>query len=172
MLDNPWHVKNVQNFLFLNCPECEFKTKKENIFHNHAVQCHPSSILLFSNENEYDPLELKSSQEFEEIESENFVPEDLQNEETLEDIMFPEEEEIFNSQFKPTTNKVIKSKKDVMEKSTNEKSGIEQKQVFHFCSFCSAKCESMENLKIHIKRHQNVLPMAIIRRVLLGFEIH
>jgi len=167
MLDNPWHVKNIQNFLFLNCPECEFKTKKEHIFHDHAVQRHPSSFVLFHNLNEYDPLEHESSQKFEEIKAEHFVLKDLQNEETLEDIMFPEEEDIFNSQFEPTTTKVTKSKK-----STNDKSVIEQKKVFHFCSYCSAKCESMENLKIHFKKHQDVLPMAIIRRVLSGFRIY
>ena len=114
MLDNPWHVKNIQNFLFLNCPECDFKTKKENIFHDHAIQRHPSSFVLFNNLDEYDPLELESSQKYEVTKTENFVPKDLQNEETLEDIMFPEEEEIFNSQFKPPTTKVIKSKKEVM----------------------------------------------------------
>ena len=32
MGDNPWLVRNVQAFSFLNCPECTFKVKAENLF--------------------------------------------------------------------------------------------------------------------------------------------
>ena len=43
MLVNPWLVENVHAFSFLNCPECAFKTKTEDIFKTHAVSNHPLS---------------------------------------------------------------------------------------------------------------------------------
>ena len=44
---NPWLVENVHAFSFLNCPECAFKTKTEDIFKTHAVSNHPLSCMLF-----------------------------------------------------------------------------------------------------------------------------
>ena len=44
---NPWLVENIQTFSFLNCPECAFKTKTEDMFENHAVGNHPLSFMLF-----------------------------------------------------------------------------------------------------------------------------
>ena len=32
MSENPWHVESIQDFAFLNCPECAFKTKEEGYF--------------------------------------------------------------------------------------------------------------------------------------------
>ena len=32
MSDNPWLVEDLKAFWFLNCPECEFKTQKEEFF--------------------------------------------------------------------------------------------------------------------------------------------
>ena len=44
---NPWKVETVQAFYFLNCPECAFKTKTENMFKMHAFSNHPLSCILF-----------------------------------------------------------------------------------------------------------------------------
>ena len=44
---NPWLVENVQAFSFLNCPECGFKVKEENLFQDHAVKNHSMSSVLF-----------------------------------------------------------------------------------------------------------------------------
>ena len=44
---NPWLVENVQAFSFLNCPECGFKVKEENLFQDHAVKNHSLSSVLF-----------------------------------------------------------------------------------------------------------------------------
>ena len=44
---NPWSVKNIQEFSFLNCPECVFKVKEEHIFQDHAVKHHSLSSVLF-----------------------------------------------------------------------------------------------------------------------------
>ena len=46
--DNPWHVDSIQTFWFLKCPECNFDSKKEGIFQDHAIENHPKSWELFS----------------------------------------------------------------------------------------------------------------------------
>ena len=47
MQENPWSVGSIQSFLFLNCPECDFKTRMKNVFINHAHHKHPLSKVLF-----------------------------------------------------------------------------------------------------------------------------
>ena len=45
--ENPWLVENIQEFSFLNCPECAFKAKEENVFQDHAVKNHSMSHIYF-----------------------------------------------------------------------------------------------------------------------------
>ena len=45
---NPWSVNNINDFWFLTCPECAFKTKEQHKFQSHAVQNHPQSSELFN----------------------------------------------------------------------------------------------------------------------------
>ena len=47
MEKNPWKVKSIQAFAFLKCPECDFNTKEETFFQDHAVEKHPLSFVLF-----------------------------------------------------------------------------------------------------------------------------
>ena len=47
MKKNPWKVKSIQEFTCLNCPECDFNSKKETIFQDHAIEKHPLSFVLF-----------------------------------------------------------------------------------------------------------------------------
>jgi hypothetical protein len=47
MFANPWLVENIQEFSFLNCPECAFKVKDEDTFQDHAVRNHSQSSALF-----------------------------------------------------------------------------------------------------------------------------
>ena len=49
---NPWEVHCIKDFLFLNCPECAFKTKVGDFFQDHATKNHPSSSAFY----ERDPL--------------------------------------------------------------------------------------------------------------------
>ena len=50
MMDiNPWQVESIQAFYFLKCPECAFDTKEENYFHEHALENHPLSLVIFWN---------------------------------------------------------------------------------------------------------------------------
>ena len=47
MSANPWLVENIQEFSFLNCPECAFKVKEEDKFQDHAARNHSQSYALF-----------------------------------------------------------------------------------------------------------------------------
>ena len=49
---NPWLVDNIDDFWFLNYPECAFKTKIQNDFQKHAVGDHTSSSVLFSDDSD------------------------------------------------------------------------------------------------------------------------
>ena len=44
---NPWAVDNIQEFYFLQCPECNYIDKEENSFQDHAVENHPLSVAFY-----------------------------------------------------------------------------------------------------------------------------
>ena len=44
---NPWDVENLQDFYYLCCPECVFRTKEENEFTTHCLNLHPNSMRFF-----------------------------------------------------------------------------------------------------------------------------
>ena len=50
MTSNPWQVESIQAFSCLKCPECDFDTKEENLFENHAKENHPLSLVFFDKE--------------------------------------------------------------------------------------------------------------------------
>ena len=65
-MSNPWLVDDIEDFWFLNCPECAFKTKEQKDFQKHAVGNHTLSLALFS----YDSSEsLEAATNNEEIEN-------------------------------------------------------------------------------------------------------
>ena len=47
MENNPWEVESIQAFAYLNCPQCDFKTKDEDFFQDHAIDKHPLSHMFF-----------------------------------------------------------------------------------------------------------------------------
>ena len=40
---NPWLVENLDDFNFLCCPECAYKSKDDKAFIEHAIEKHPKS---------------------------------------------------------------------------------------------------------------------------------
>ena len=52
MNTNPWLVDSIKAFSFLNCPECNFRTKEENLFGYHAAKNHPLSTAFFDKQTE------------------------------------------------------------------------------------------------------------------------
>ena len=45
--NNPWDVDSIQAFTFLKCPECNFDSKDEENFQDHAIENHPLSFVFF-----------------------------------------------------------------------------------------------------------------------------
>ena len=50
MNSNPWNVGSIDDFSYLNCPECTFHTKGKTYFQDHAKKNHPLSSVLFGSE--------------------------------------------------------------------------------------------------------------------------
>ena len=62
MANNPWDVESIKDFYFLKCPECDFNTKEENSFENHATENHPLSFVLFDKkyvEEDFNKIDIK-----------------------------------------------------------------------------------------------------------------
>ncbi len=38
---NPWSIKNLDEFMFYCCPQCDHQTKSQITFLNHAFLIHP-----------------------------------------------------------------------------------------------------------------------------------
>ena len=47
---NPWLVDSIHEFWTLQCPECTFYSKEEEVFEDHAIESHSSSYVLFGKE--------------------------------------------------------------------------------------------------------------------------
>ena len=72
MAENPWQVESIKAFYYLKCPECQYHTKEENLFENHAVENHPLSNVFFENKTVTKLFDTKSkSLSISGIESEN-----------------------------------------------------------------------------------------------------
>ena len=62
MAQNPWAVESIQAFYFLKCPECDFDTKEEESFENHATENHLLSFVLFDKKyvnEDFDTIDIK-----------------------------------------------------------------------------------------------------------------
>lgn len=60
--ENPWQVSTIQDFSYLNCPECSFKTKENCFFEDHALKNHPLCYVLFGNSHSPDKRLLEFSE--------------------------------------------------------------------------------------------------------------
>ena len=56
MNTNPWLVDSIKAFSFLNCPECTFRTKEENLFGYHAAKNHSLSTAFFDKQTELEQM--------------------------------------------------------------------------------------------------------------------
>ena len=68
---NPWIVESIEAFSFYCCPECDLKTKNEDYFKKHAIECHNKSKVFFrmlkpGNTTNIDPLEVETEFECQE----------------------------------------------------------------------------------------------------------
>ena len=73
MGDNPWQVESIQDFVYLNCPECSFKTKEETHFHDHAVSNHPMCFVLFNQVGNGNEIVIQEVEEIEDQKPQYFI---------------------------------------------------------------------------------------------------
>ena len=88
MNSNPWNVGSIDEFSYLNCPECTFHSKEKTSFENHATRNHPLSsvlfgtatkVITFSSKYELNQLkQLTSDQKCREIVSKYKLPDNIQ----------------------------------------------------------------------------------------------
>ena len=94
---NPWLVENVKAFSFLNCPECAFKVKEENLFQDHAMKHHSLSSVLFGSSSKTECVYIKSEPnedimedpliKTESTETEDIIEPEMTESEPIEDII-------------------------------------------------------------------------------------
>ena len=87
MNSNPWNVGSIDEFSYLNCPECTFHSKEKTSFENHATRNHPLSsvlfgtatkVIAFSSRNELNQLkQLTSDQKCKDIVSKYNLPDNI-----------------------------------------------------------------------------------------------
>ena len=53
---NPWASMNLEEFLFYNCPECEYRGSFESDFYQHAVNTHQKAKQVFEPESDSEPI--------------------------------------------------------------------------------------------------------------------
>ena len=53
---NPWVSKDLREFVFYHCPECEFQSPMENQFYQHAVNTHEKAKEVFEEPEYCEPL--------------------------------------------------------------------------------------------------------------------
>ena len=49
ILQNPWSVKDLEEFLYFCCPECDTKDQSKELFLKHALDKHPDSREILIN---------------------------------------------------------------------------------------------------------------------------
>ena len=62
---NPWLVSSLDDFSYLCCPECVYRSKETNSFQAHALQNHPKSLALFIGTSSSDSLIKDEPEEYE-----------------------------------------------------------------------------------------------------------
>ena len=78
---NPWLVENIDDFNFLCCPECAYKSKDEDAFIEHAFDNHPKS---------------KESLIFRDAEEESSEKKTIQNEKKVVKVISPPPKNVAN----------------------------------------------------------------------------
>jgi hypothetical protein len=173
MQENPWLVGIIQSFLFLNCPECDFKTRKKNFFQNHAHHKHPLSKVLFEQSMKKNLLDFKDLGLIEQASfpikltdfrpNENSFHWESNNEKTLEELMFSEVN--FDKETSDNAEQMkIKSLNEgkVKNNISNETQTNRHKELTYNCSYCDVKLKSVSDIRQHNKVHENVLPIALL----------
>ena len=170
MQENPWSVGSIQSFLFLNCPECDFKTRMKNFFINHAHHKHPLSKVLFEQSMKKDLPDFKDlgliEQDSFQIELTDFSPNEnsfhleSNSEKTLEELMFADVN--FDKETSENNEQKSLNGRKVKNNISNETQTNKSEELNYNCCYCNVKLKSVSDLRQHNKLHENVLPIALL----------
>ena len=169
MSANPWLVENIQEFSFLNCPECAFKVKEEDKFQEHAVRNHSQSSALFGHNAKSEFINVKTEPSSE-ISSEHFqcvLP--LNDDEITgfkisldeqkidpSDSVLPKKEKTFDEviELEASTSNIQKRKSpsdQSSNKSKRTKVQLESRKDVE-CDFCSFSTFERSDLVLHVQK--------------------
>ena len=169
MAVNPWHVKNLEDFTFICCPECIYKSKDAKSFECHALQNHPGSIDFFQIDKVSVVLETISNIDLQRNNSQPCVNESFKSEEEIEcipDAIKAEEIEPENNSDHEVFpdleshgiedleegNQVGKSENDLKETESIQKVSKEKRnENLTRCLICLNNCVSIKAKHEHIK---------------------
>lgn len=76
--DNPWNGKDVMDFNFFCCPECDYQSKTVTLFQNHALDSHPLSKEVFEKS-------VQVKEEYFEYNDDIILPSDQETKEEVKD---------------------------------------------------------------------------------------
>ena len=182
---NPWLVEDLDDFYFLCCPECSYKSKDDEAFMDHAVENHPKSKAssVFS-EAEQKLSKQHSISKVEKVVKVISAPENVQNlkkvvkiinfPKTVSSIDLPKEKDVEKIQLVKKENpddfddfKAIESIKHkfvdgkLVLTKTFEKPQVHEKKKPHQCSLCESSFSQKYSLKMHISAvHDGVKPFS------------
>ena len=170
MQENPWLVGSIQSFLFLNCPECDFKTRMKNFFINHAHHKHPLSKVLFEQSIKRDLSDFKDlgliEQDSFKIELTDFSPNEnsfhleSNSEKTLEELMFADVN--FDKETSENNKQKSLNGREVKNNISNETQTNKSEELPYNCVYCNVKLKRVSDIRQHNKLHENALPMALL----------
>ena len=118
MTQNPWQVESIQAFVYINCPECSFKTKEEGFFQEHAVASHPNCFALFGRSDiVIQEVEDHKPEYYIEVKADE-VPSELELSSALASLEEPieEKDEVFDD---TSANSIIESDTKIVVQSNN-----------------------------------------------------
>ena len=81
---NPWKVESLDDFTFICCPECTFKSKTESSFQDHALDNHPQCLVFFSDSEGSHELQNENTDIKEE--PSNGISEDISDDKDVKDL--------------------------------------------------------------------------------------
>ena len=150
-LSNPWYADSVQDFTFICCPECVYRTKEEQSFQAHAISFHPQSYVFFDKEDHNDHNDYYDSDkpEVKEEPSEDLKQENIEitcDPDTIKNESYEHESKPFSCEkcdlkFS-TERKLINHVKIVHE-------GVKERIP---CTFCDEVFASKNEKQSHMKR--------------------
>ena len=97
---NPWSQKELKDFLYYCCAECDFKDKSEDNFVKHATLYHPQSKEIFRESKEVDSEDTSNTQPVDDVNDCDIPEEDHEREVKSKELFEVIDEKVGSIRFK------------------------------------------------------------------------